>query len=233
MNKSTSEPMLTDLVVLNDNNVPTTTSLKVAEHFGKDHADVMKRIRTYIKGGVGGFTESSFVNSQNRSFDMYEMDRNAWMILVMGFEGEKALQFKQDFIDAFDRMEATIRDQAGEIQRLTAICERLECAVKQLEVGHDAPPPKSPGVTFPASFRKALPSLGIRPSKFFEYLVETGYISPRIHDVGYEIMKGKGDLFMPRYGYMDITENGYETVRSWLQNGLIPCEYLNEGGHNV
>jgi len=228
-----TEPMLTDLVVLNDSNVPTTTSLKVAEHFGKQHKDVRKKINILIEGGVRGFAPTSYTDSQNRKQSMFEMDRKAWMILVMGFTGPEALKFQQDFVDAFDRMEATIRDQAGEIQRLTAICERLECAVKQLEVGHDAPPPKSPGVTFPASFRKALPSLGIRPSKFFEFLVETGYISPRIHDVGYEIMKGKGDLFMPRYGYMDITENGYETVRSWLQNGLIPCEYLNEGGHNV
>jgi Rha family phage regulatory protein len=229
--------MLTDLVVLNDNNVPTTTSLKVAEHFGKQHKNVLRAIDTLIDGGVLNFEpveiiEKNAIGGEYKK-KYYTMSRKAFLILVMGFTGEKALQFKKDFVDAFDRMEATIRDQAGEIQRLTAICERLECAVKQLEVGHDAPPPKSPGVTFPASFRKALPSLGIRPSKFFEYLVETGYISPRIHDVGYEIMKGKGDLFMPRYGYMDITENGYETVRSWLQNGLIPCEYLNEGGHNV
>ena len=37
-----------DLVVLNGNKVPTTTSLKVAEIFGKRHKDVMDAIKIII-----------------------------------------------------------------------------------------------------------------------------------------------------------------------------------------
>lgn len=37
---------------------------------------------------------------------MYEMNRKAFAILVMGFIGEKALKFKQDFVEAFDAIEA-------------------------------------------------------------------------------------------------------------------------------
>ena len=105
---------------LNENNVPrgsadprgsasVTTSLKVAEYFGKDHGNVLKKIRLLIDGGVVGFNDTPYVHEQNgQTYNMYEMSRKAWMILVMGFEGPEALKFKQDFVDAFDAMKAEL-----------------------------------------------------------------------------------------------------------------------------
>ena len=113
--------MNNELVTLNENNVPTTTSLKVADHFNKGHNDVLKKIRLLIEGGVGGFSQTPYVHPQNgQTYNMYEMDRKAFMILIMGFEGKEALEFKKNFVDAFDAMEEELvkqqeREQAKQI----------------------------------------------------------------------------------------------------------------------
>lgn len=40
---------------------------------------------------------------------MYVMNRDGFTLLAMGFTGEKALQFKLDYIEAFNKMEQTIK----------------------------------------------------------------------------------------------------------------------------
>lgn len=122
------------LVILNDSNTPVTDSLKVAEYFGKEHKHVMRDIRDLIDRGVSTFGPTPYVHPQNgQTYQMYVMDQNAWMLLVFGFNGDKAFEVKERFLKAFNKMEATIKDQAGEIKRLTAVCERLEAAVERIE----------------------------------------------------------------------------------------------------
>ena len=56
-----------------ENGIVTTTSLKVAEIYGKDHGDVLKKIRKFIELipelGQGNFSESSYINEQNKPFN--------------------------------------------------------------------------------------------------------------------------------------------------------------------
>jgi len=40
---------------------------------------------------------------------MYEMDRDGFSLLVMGFTGEKALQWKIKYIEAFNQMESELK----------------------------------------------------------------------------------------------------------------------------
>ena len=42
------------------------------------------------------------------------MDRKGFVLLAMGFTGEKALQFKIAYIDAFDRMEEELRNSTAD-----------------------------------------------------------------------------------------------------------------------
>lgn len=92
-----------------------TTSLKVGEVFGKRHYNVVSAIRKMISEmPVRGrliFKESSYLNDQNKQQPMYEMTRDGFSLLAMGFTGEKALQFKIRFLDAFNRMEKTLLQQ--------------------------------------------------------------------------------------------------------------------------
>ena len=92
-------------------NVVTALSTDVARYFEKPHNDVLKAIRNLVNkiGGLGkNYQSSEYVNEQNKKQPCYRMDRKGFVLLAMGFTGEKALQFKIAYIDAFDEMEAKL-----------------------------------------------------------------------------------------------------------------------------
>ena len=108
------------LVVI-ENNQALTDSRIVAQKFDKNHRDVLKAIRELISqaGGMRKisqtpmFEETTYINEQNgQSYPMYLMNRDGFSLLAMGFTGKKALQFKIDFINAFNRMEEKFRQLA-------------------------------------------------------------------------------------------------------------------------
>lgn len=83
----------------------TTTSLKVAECFGKPHGKVLRDIRklTCSEGfRQANFGSSFYLNEQGKKQPMFTMTRDGWMFLVMGFTGEKAGAWKEAFIAAFN-----------------------------------------------------------------------------------------------------------------------------------
>jgi|SRR6185369_5850867 len=92
-----------------------TDSLKVADVFDKRHYNVVSSIRVLIsempKRGRLIFKESSYLNDQNKKQPMYEMTRDGFSLLAMGYTGTKALQFKVKFLDAFNLMEKTLLQQ--------------------------------------------------------------------------------------------------------------------------
>lgn len=91
-----------------------TTSLKVAEKFQKNHRDVMRAIRnlTAQNCAVGKmFVEGTYINKQRHEQPMYYMNRDGFTLLAMGFTGKDAMKFKLDYIEAFNKMEKTIREQ--------------------------------------------------------------------------------------------------------------------------
>lgn len=87
-----------------------TTSLKVAEHFEKEHKDVLESIRnlTAENSAASFFTETTY-KSRGKEYPMYEMDRDGFSLLAMGFTGEKALKWKLDYIKAFNTMEKELK----------------------------------------------------------------------------------------------------------------------------
>ena len=97
-------------IVTTVNGKPTTTSLLIAEKFGKPHADLLKLIRKTINElpadfSQGNFSLSEFVNDRGRTYQQYEMTRDAFSLIVMGLKGPKAMQWKVKFIKAFNAME--------------------------------------------------------------------------------------------------------------------------------
>nr|DAL97488.1 MAG TPA: KilA protein [Caudoviricetes sp.] len=87
-----------------------TTSLKVAEHFQKEHKDVLESIRNLAaeNSAASFYTETTYKN-RGKEYPMFEMDRDGFSLLAMGFTGEKALKWKLDYIKAFNAMEAEIK----------------------------------------------------------------------------------------------------------------------------
>ncbi|KAF1366755.1 Rha family transcriptional regulator [Yokenella regensburgei] len=93
-----------------------TTSLAVAEAFGKNHKDVLRRINTLDIPQE--FTERNFALSSkinklanNRSDPFYRMTKDGFMLLVMGFTGKKAMAVKIAYINAFNEMAKQLQQQ--------------------------------------------------------------------------------------------------------------------------
>lgn len=91
-----------------------TTSLKVAETLKKKHQHVLRDIDS-LKKDVSNFghmfEETSIKDSYGREQRAYFMNRDGFTLLAMGYTGKKALQFKLKYIEAFNKMEKTIREQ--------------------------------------------------------------------------------------------------------------------------
>ena len=93
------------LVVQIINNQITTTSTDIAKHFGKRHADVLRRVENL--GCSAEFSESNFAlaeykDEQDKTRPMYRISRDGFVFLAMGFTGTKAAQFKEAYINAFN-----------------------------------------------------------------------------------------------------------------------------------
>lgn len=109
-------PSVPALEVVNGH--PTTLSTQVAEYFEKNHQHVCRDIRNLVEKcpdlGVSNFGQTTYKDSQGKKQPCYRMDRKGFVLLAMGFTGEKALQFKIAYIDAFDRMEEELRNSTAD-----------------------------------------------------------------------------------------------------------------------
>ena len=96
---------------------PTATSLQVAEHFGKRHTHVLRAIRNLAaelpdehKPIFGLMSQSVGVGQGGlRSEPVYQMNRDGFALLAMGFTGRDALGWKLAYIAAFNAMEARLK----------------------------------------------------------------------------------------------------------------------------
>lgn len=91
-----------------------TSSKVVAEKFGKRHDNVQRDIRNLIKDnpewGLLNFEETPYTDPQNgQTYHMYEMTRDGYSMLAMGFTGKQAMEWKIKFLEAFNAMEQRLR----------------------------------------------------------------------------------------------------------------------------
>ncbi|EGI4223806.1 peptidase [Escherichia coli] len=89
-----------------------TSSLAVADFFSKRHDDVLKKIRILDCSPefcARNFAETSILvrqpNGGTRKLPCYQITRDGFAFLAMGFTGKRAAQFKEAYINAFNQME--------------------------------------------------------------------------------------------------------------------------------
>lgn len=125
---------MNEIVFRGVNDQALTNSLLVAKSFGKEHKHVLDSIRKLIEGCAEisadpMFEETSYVNKQNgQTYPMYLMNRDGFTLLVMDFKGKKAMQFKLEYINAFNNMEAQIKAS----QKPKSQLEILQMSINQL-----------------------------------------------------------------------------------------------------
>lgn len=184
------------------------TSRDVAAFFEKQHAHVLRDIDYLLKAepdlGLSTFGDTPYVEPSNsQTYRMYEMDRDGFTLLAMGFTGSKALKWKMSYIEAFKSLEAEVRriGQSGPVIDLndpaqlrglllnySEKAEILERRVQELLPSQEALDrlAKADGSFCITDAAKALQ---VRPSDLFRYLRENGWIYKRPGspgDLGYQ-----------------------------------------------
>lgn len=85
-----------------------TDSLMVAQVFEKRHADVLKSIETLAcseEFSERNFSLANYEDQQGKPRKSYLIKRDGLVFLVMGYTGDKAAEFKEMYIEAFNKME--------------------------------------------------------------------------------------------------------------------------------
>jgi len=131
---------MNELVIQNSKGNDVTTSLIVAEVFGKNHKDVLRDIENLSCSGSfneRNFAPIEYTDSRNRSQKAYEMTKDGFSFLVMGYTGEKAGQFKERFINEFNKREQLLKSDDYILLRSQEILNNrvklMEAKVAQLE----------------------------------------------------------------------------------------------------
>ena len=103
---------------------PATTSLEVAQFFGKRHTDVLRDIGNVAGNCPENFSQRNFASAeysdeQGMPRPMFILYRDGFMLLVMGYTGKKALAMKLAYIEAFNRMEEELARQKEAARNIT------------------------------------------------------------------------------------------------------------------
>lgn len=126
-----------ELVFRGESNQPLTNSKLVAEVFGKPHKVVLVAIRNLLEGSAQNcavlemFSESTYLNEQNKEQPMFIMNQDGFTLLAMGFTGSKAMEFKLKYIAAFNKMKKEIEASKQDVPR--NYLEALKSLVKSEE----------------------------------------------------------------------------------------------------
>lgn len=98
-----------------------TTSRSIAKTFGKRHADVLRATNSLRGECPREWYERNFAfiqvsvdlgHGRTRNDPAYEVTRDGFVLLVMGFTGKNALRFKIAYIEQFNEMERRLIAEA-------------------------------------------------------------------------------------------------------------------------
>ncbi|WP_373125120.1 Rha family transcriptional regulator [Blautia producta] len=128
--------MLVEIKKMNKEEATVVTSLDVAETFGKEHKNVLADIRNIMADISTAefsalFYEATYKASNGKINPMYYMTRDGFTILVMGYNGEKAMKFKLSYIKQFNAMEKALIGKLKEREKGIAVRQALTNALQQ------------------------------------------------------------------------------------------------------
>lgn len=115
-----------------------TDSLNVAVVFAREHRNVLRSIRELEKDAPNFeqmFFKCDKPDSYGRSREAYEMTRDGFTLLAMGFTGKDALKWKMKYIEAFNLMEQKLNSPEFIMSRALRIAdETIERLTKKIEL---------------------------------------------------------------------------------------------------
>ncbi len=111
--------MKNDLMIFERKEMAVVSSRVIAERFNKRHNNLLSSITAITKGLLENkqtpaqyFVKSWYTEEQNgQTYPEYLCTRDGFSLLVMGFTGKDALEWKVKYINAFNQMEAFILER--------------------------------------------------------------------------------------------------------------------------
>lgn len=125
---------MTDIILSTQNGEPVASSRQIAENFGKEHKNVIQAVTNLVAENSAAksmFYETTFEN-RGKQYPMYLMNRDGFSLLVMGFTGKAALEWKLKYIAAFNAMEKKLA-QRPQLSRSELMAQVLIAAHDELE----------------------------------------------------------------------------------------------------
>lgn len=138
---------MNEIIINNNDGTLTVPSTQIAENFGKRHCDVIRSIediKTQNSVVTPMFIEGTYQAGTGKNYKYYELTRDGFSLLVMGFTGKKALDWKLKYIEAFNKMEAKLKEQTPKMSLNEIIFEiaksnlEAERRMKEIEVKQQA-----------------------------------------------------------------------------------------------
>lgn len=131
-----------------EKNQVVVSSIDIATNFGKEHRNVCQSIRNLVAENSAAksmFYETTYEN-RGKQYPMFLMNRDGFSLLVMGFTGKDALDWKVKYIGAFNAMESKLNSPEFIIQRAMGLlqqrCDALLLENKELEKKVEEDKPK-------------------------------------------------------------------------------------------
>lgn len=204
--------------LIEHNGVAVVSSRVVAEDFGKRHANVLQTVDELIKtenSVMTLFIESSYKAGTGKQYKEYLLTRDGFSLLVMGFTGKEALQWKLHYIEAFNKMEEMIKQQqnpfGGMSKELQAI---FTIDRKQQEFDHRLSDLEN-NMTIDYSQQEELKVLvGRRVYKLLGTASENKFIRPKVYSAIYRALQTKFKV----NSYRNIAVKHYREARAFIES---------------
>lgn len=126
---------MNEIILSTQNGEPVASSRQIAESFGKEHKNVMQSIENISAENSAVtqmFFKTTYTAGTGKAYPMYLMNRDGFSLLVMGFTGKAALEWKLKYIQAFNAMEKQLA-QRPQLSRSELMAQALIAAHDELE----------------------------------------------------------------------------------------------------
>ena len=199
---------MNDLVIMKDQQA-VTSSLQVAENFGKSHRHVLEAINKKIDSAENSaqykamFVEGAYKDKSGKQNKMYYMNRDGFTFIAMGFTGSKADTFKLKYIEAFNKMESHIK--TGGFKVPSTMAEALRLAADQQEQIE-----------------------AMKPKALFADSVSASHTTILVGDLA-KILKGNGINIGARRLFQWMRDNGYLIKRKGADYNSPTQKSMNLG----
>ena len=122
---------------INGKEIPAVTSLQVAEHFGKNHKDVLRDIRVIIEKCSQNFNERNFapveyMDAKGEKRPMYLLSKDGFMMVAMAYTTPEAMRIKEAYISRFNEIEHELAERNPSLPQTYA--DALRALAAEVEI---------------------------------------------------------------------------------------------------